>query len=82
MEKDLPLQKCWMLADQAHVKSADFHILLLKSISTLVALGFQTMTVKHFYRAAGCNGKETEYASKAGQQPVDVLAFMNNALPF
>lgn len=47
MEKDLPLQKCWMLTNQAHVKSADFHILLLKSISTLVALGFQTMTVKH-----------------------------------
>lgn len=44
MEEDLQVETCWMPAHRAHGKPADFHILLLQSISALVALGFQTMT--------------------------------------
>jgi len=57
MEKNLPLQKCWMLTNQAHVEPADSHTLLLKSLSTLAALSFHTVTVKH-YTATGCNGRD------------------------
>lgn len=45
-------------------------------------LGFSNDDCKAVCVATGCNGKETDYASKAGQQPVDALTITNNALPF
>lgn len=36
-------------------------------------LGFPNYDCKALCIATGCNGKETEYASKAGQQPGDAL---------
>lgn len=78
-EEDLPLQKCWIPANQAHVKPADFHSLLLEFGSTPVALGFQIMTVKHSTEPQFVMAK-TDFTSKARRQPVDALIIVNNPL--